>query len=34
MPVANDAIWEQRAHVDEPSEEGVGLDRTGGRLGL
>jgi len=33
-PVANDATWRQMAHTDEPSEEGIGIDRTGARLGL
>jgi hypothetical protein len=33
-PVTNDAIWRQRWHDDEPSEQGVGVDRTGAELGL
>ena len=34
MPVANDALWRQSAHGPEENEEGVGVDRTGARLGF
>ncbi len=33
-PVANDAIWRQQWHADEPSEEGIGVDRAATPLGL